>query len=374
MKRFPKSIAIAGAWGYIGRRFLDAALAMKLETHVFDPGKPPNDLDLGRVTRAENDEAFYRLPADLFHLALHPEHRKRPLAILLERAAAGEPILVLNEKPMAPPERPGQCVETVGAIRRSGAVVLYDFPELFDPMTQRIRDFLAGFANTRITSIYVQRSKDREDPRNPRNLKRMVPIQFQESVHCLAFALQALALVRGGLEPLFAGGFSIAAQSAPYNPPNPEAYPYDVDGKVSYLLNLAGARIEGLNDFKSGAQWTKRRILHGVGDERPFVIDAEYLEGGKRLTIDGADQGFSPKANSYAAVIETAGRWYRTVPRDELLRGLYPHPEFARLAYQLSSVLWRSSRDRAPIRIDSLESLLSYNAGFAEAVGCAKER
>ena len=38
----PRSIAIAGAWGYIGRKFLDVALARGLTTYVHDPGPMPD--------------------------------------------------------------------------------------------------------------------------------------------------------------------------------------------------------------------------------------------------------------------------------------------------------------------------------------------
>src|SRR5437879_1608009 len=97
----PRSIAIAGAWGYIGRKFLDVALARGLETFVHDPGPPPADVDLGRLTRVADTEEFYRLDVDLFHLAVHPEYRR--LDRLLGRE---EPLLILNEKPMAEPGRP----------------------------------------------------------------------------------------------------------------------------------------------------------------------------------------------------------------------------------------------------------------------------
>jgi hypothetical protein len=73
--------------------------------------------------------------------------------------------------------------------------MLYDFPELFDPLTARLLDFLAQFRSVQLTEITVQRSKDRENPANPRNYKRMVPIQYQETVHCIAFALYVTTAV-----------------------------------------------------------------------------------------------------------------------------------------------------------------------------------
>jgi len=367
MKRFPESIAIAGAWGYIGRLFLDAAVALGLRTYVYDPGPAPDDLALDRVTRVASEEEFYRLPADLFHLAVHPEHRQKGLSVLLDRASK-EQILVLVEKPMAPPERPEECRHIIEATNRSNAVVLYDFPELFDPITHRIGEFLAGFRAVEITSIYVQRSKDREDPANPRNYKRMVDIQYQESVHCLAFALNLLARVRGGLGQVFDGGLWLAARSEPYRPPNPQDYPRVVDGKCEFVLKLGGVTVEGLTDFKKGAEWAKRRIIRGLGDGKPFLIEAEFLEGEKHLIIVGEDQGFNPNANSYGEVIETFGRWYNEEGAERLMSGLYPHPEFARMTYQISSALWRSCRDRAPISLYSVEDLKSFDARFAAAI------
>lgn len=366
--RFPQSIAIAGAWGYIGRKFLDAALALGLRTYVYDPGPAPADLAAERAIRIAAEESFYQLQADLFHLALHPEHRRRGLAILLERSRA-EPIVILCEKPMAAPEHPEECGRIIDAADRARAVVLYDFPELYDPLTRRIREHLARFRDVRIESIHLQRSKDREDPAQRRNYKRMVTIQYQESVHCLAFALYTLAGLRGGdPEALFADGLSVAAASEPYCPPNPEAYPRVVDGRCEFRLALAGATIEGRTDFKRGAPWAKRRILRGTADGRPFVIEVDYLEGCKRLTIDGEEQAIDPAADSYAAVIETLGDWRAAASARELMTGLYPNPRFARLTYQLSSALWRSSRERKPIALASLEALQCFDAGFAAAI------
>src|SRR5437764_3211049 len=83
MDALPRSIAIAGAWGYIGRKFLDVAMAHGLTTFVHDPGPIPPDIDSRRFTRIESEAEFDRLEADVFHLAVHPEHRR--LAPLLGR-------------------------------------------------------------------------------------------------------------------------------------------------------------------------------------------------------------------------------------------------------------------------------------------------
>lgn len=365
MKQLPESIAIAGAWGYIGRKFVDAARALDMQTYVYDPGPAPSDLDFETTTRVEDEEAFYRTKADLFHLAIHPEQRRRGEEILLERAAH-EPILVLNEKPMAAPECPEQCTRVIQAVEHSGVTMLYDFPELYDDLTERIIKYLSEFRDLQITKMAFCRSKDREDRDIPRNYIRMVTIQYQESVHCLAFILNLLGRVKENLTTVFDGGVSIAGESDPYEPPNPESYPYVVDGRCKYSLSIGEIRIDGLTDFKANAAWAKRRVISGVGDGKPFRIEADYLEGKKYLKINGEDQKCDPKASSYRQVITTMARWYRQVPSGSLMQDAYPNPEFARVTYQLSSALWRSCRDGQELRFTSLNDLLAFDAGFAD--------
>src|SRR5437588_4190861 len=139
-----RSVAVAGAWGYIGRQFLDAALALGLDVAVYDPGPPPADVDRTRVRLIDDPAAFYDADADLFHLALHPEHRRRGFGRLLERSRT-EPLLILNEKPMAAPEHPEECAAIERAVAETRATVLYDFPELYDGLTERILDHLSQF-------------------------------------------------------------------------------------------------------------------------------------------------------------------------------------------------------------------------------------
>jgi hypothetical protein len=365
----PSSIAIAGAWGYIGRKFLDVALARGLTTYVYDPGSVPEDVDRGRFTRVADEADFYRLPADLFHLAVHPEQRR--LDLLLSRQ---QELLILVEKPMAQPEYPEHCRRIMDAVAGSRAVVLYDFPELYDPLTARILNHLDSFRDVRRSEVFVQRSKDREDPANPRNYKRIVPIQYQETVHCLACVLNLLAALTGGVAAALAGGVRICGHSDPYEPPNPEAYPYVVDGRCRFRMSLGDVRIEGNTDFKRGAPWAKRRVLRGTGDGEPFEIEVSYLEGGKFLRINGAEVPSDPASCSYEHVLITATRWARQVDRLALMEGLYPNPRFTRVAYQLTAALWRACHDCTEKMFESVEDLESWDACFAAEVPNAPRR
>jgi predicted dehydrogenase len=375
MRPYPESLAIAGAWGYIGRKFLDAARRRRIRTILFDPGDPPEEFDGTSVERIADEDQFYASRAEWFHLAMHPQHRQRGLDRLSARASGGDEIAVLNEKPMAAPESPEQCVELVDRAEQTGMLMLFDFPELYDPLTDRILDHLRTFRDLRITDLYICRSKDRESPGEPRNYKPMVPIQYQESVHCLAFLVFLLARLRGGIAEVFQEGLTLSGSAKPYQPPNPEIYPYVVDGRCHYRLALGPLNVDGQTDFKAGADTAKQRILSGTGDGRPLRIEVDYQEGRKRLLINGMDRTIDPAANSYDNVLRTLTRWRRSQSRQELMSGLYPNPAFARVVYQLSSVLWRSCHDGKPIRLNSLDELLAFDAQFRQAAaGFARYR
>lgn len=363
----PTSIAIAGAWGYIGRKLLDAASDLDIAAFVHDPGPLPPDVPADRYSRIEDANVFYHLGVDMYHLALHPEHRRCGMGILLQRSPT-ERFLILNEKPMATPENPDDCRSVIRDTKAANAVVLYDFPELFDQMTQQILAYLNRFERVQIESMSFVRSKDRESQANPRNYKRMVPIEYQESVHCLAFALYLLGQQAGELETVFQRGLRANAVSGPYQPPNPEIYPYVVDGRCEYTIDVGGVYIEGLTDFTSGASWSKRRVLRGRADGKPFTIEAEYLEDHKQLVINGVDQACDPVASSYSQIILTAWHWFQSVPGDQLINGIFPNPHLAHVTYQLSSVLWHSAHEQCAVSVNSLHELLEFDAGFARRV------
>jgi len=193
----------------------------------------------------------------------------------------------------------------------------------------------------------------------------MVSIQYQESVHCLAFVLHLLAALRGSLAAVLADGVRVEATARPYQAPNPEAYAHPVDGYCAYRLACGETRVDGITDFTRAAERTKRRIVRGLADGRPFAIDAEYLEGEKSLVIDGTKQDYEPATCSYASILRTLLEWRAGKSAEELRRDIYPQPRLARVAYQLSSVLWASCHRGAPISVASLEELIGFHAGYS---------
>ena len=351
----PRTIAIAGAWGYIGRKFLHAALDLGVKPYVLDPAPRPSDIDPERVHIVDDTGQFYELDADLFHLALHPDMRERPLATLFERSRNGRGPAILCEKPMATPDNPRLCDWIVAQSDAAGASLFFDFPELFDPITLRIHAFLSTFKRVRFDEIRLERSKDREDPSNPRNYKVMVPIQYQETVHSIAFVLNLLAITRGGLGNV-CRDIRAEGSSERYCPPNPEAYPGPVDGKFEGALTLDGTTALLSTNFKTGATWTKRQRIRGVGDGRPFLIEAEFLEGAKFLRIDGEALPIAPESDSYQNVIRQLWAWHSQVPAEERAAGLYPNARLARCTFLLSCMLWESCAKRSPVESTDLQS------------------
>ena len=359
----PRSLAVAGGWGYIGRHFVDAAAALDIPVYVRDPGPVPAGVDLDRVQVIGDDDTFYSLPSDFYHIALHPQDRWAVLHRLAERLLRGNGFLVLNEKPMASPESPEECAELRQLANTSGMCMFFDFPELFDPMTLCVRAFLSSFSEARIDEVRMTRSKDREDPANPRNYKIMVPIQHQETVHCLAWAITCLAEARGGLDHVWDQGLSVEGVSAPYNPPNPEAYPHAVDGRFEGSVHFGDSKLHLFTDFTTGAPRTKRRTIRGMGDGKPFVIDAEYLEGHKFLVIDGKDIGFAQNANVYQSVIRQGWQWFLHPGVDDA--ALHPTPAFAHRTYLLSAMLWDACHLGGPRSANSLGAFMNYRPGFS---------
>jgi hypothetical protein len=210
--------------------------------------------------------------------------------------------------------------------------------------------------------------KDREDKANPRNYKPMVPIQFQESVHCLAWMLFLLSRLGGGLTEALSGGLTLTAESEPYEPPDPKGFPYVVDGRCDWRMTVGATQITGRTDFKRHAPWSKRRTVRGEADGKKFELEVEYLEGHKQLLVNGVDQQPDPNSNSYVQVIETFARWRQEVPRERLMSEVFPNPRFAHATYQLSSALWRSSYDRRPLSFNSHAALMAFDAAFQKAV------
>ena len=129
-------------------------------------------------------------------------------------------------------------------------------------------------------------------------------------------------------------------------------------------VELGRLTVEGITNSKRGAAWSQRRILRGRADGQPFVIDADYLEGSKYLRINGVDQRWDATCSSYEAILSTPDQWRTDVPATTLLRGVYPNPRLAWLAFQLSGALWKSSHEERPIQVADLVALKMFDSGL----------
>ncbi len=355
---FPQSVAIAGAWGYIGRKMLDAALSRGMRVWAHDPGPVPCDLDAGRVSVVPDEAEFYGLDADLYHLALHPEHRLRAEDILLD---TGRPVVVLNEKPVAAHDDRDRPAELIRKLTNSPVWLFYNFTELYSPLAAAVREWLGRFNRLELTRFESVRGKDREAPENPRNYKVMQPVQYQETVHCLAWWLMVSGMCPGGWEEVFSGGMRVDAVARRYTPPNPQDYACPVDGFCEARMRIGDAELRLKTDFTAGVIPHKRRVLEGVGDGRPFRIESGHLEGGQLLLING-ERVDLPGESQYAAVYGTIGHWRRALSLEDFNGGPYPNLRMAVLACGMASMLWDAGAGHTVTAAD-LHGVYGYRPG-----------
>ena len=359
----PPSIAIAGIYGYIGQRIYNAAVDAGVPSIFgFDPGpKPAGFRYSDRLTMIRREEQFYELDADLFHIATHPD-RRQGVYRLLERGRH-----VTIEKPMAHPAHPAECRRLREAARHSKATVLFDFVEVFNPHSFQIRDMLrrlAGYHDFRITQIRCERSKDREDPRNPRNRKVIVPIQYQETAHCLAMLLFVTDRP-ASFKEAFPQGIAVAASAAPYDPPNPEDYRYGVvDGKVTGDIRAGEMTVRNLHRLQASGRSAVQVLQHRRCRQPACLPHRVGLRRHARdVLLDGKVVAISRPRNRHQDIIRQGWRWHC-----ERSTGPRPDADFAWLVFGMSAALWASCHEGREMRIDTEAELQETMHRYPESV------
>ncbi|NLV40952.1 MAG: hypothetical protein GXY15_06965 [Candidatus Hydrogenedentes bacterium] len=340
----PPALAVAGGWGHIGGCFARAALGAGVRVFVHDPGPRPQDEALADAVEVRAAEEFYALPVPFYHLALQPAHRDTAFSLLAARPEeAGNP-LVLVEKPLAPPfdrERALRARDTAASLP---GTVLFDFIELYRPLTRTVFEYLSSFQHCRIHEIALTRTKDREDPAVPRNHIVTLPVQYQETVHCAAWALACLEHVSAGLPEN--GAVEAWGTSAPHSPPNPERYPEPVDGFFEGGIALGETRVTFLTDFRRGTPRSQYRRVVGEGDGRRFVLETEYLPGAAWLKINGESVPLPREDSPHLEALRGAWRCHldrmNGTPRHMPL----PGPAFAHRTWLVSTLLWNAAHGK----------------------------
>ena len=212
---------------------------------------------------------------------------------------------------MAHPAYPDECNRLRQAAHGSAGSVLFDFVEAFNPCTLQVRAILSRLrqhGDFRIDHIRCVRTKDREDRCNARNRKVIVPIQYQETGHCLAMLLLVLDRPASFAEA-FPDGLAIEALSAPYDPPNPEDYPFGVvDGRVTGVIRAGGLTVSLHTDFKrKDAIPYKSFKIMGAAGGRAFVLECLYDGLGERLLFNGEPHFASTSGSRHQDIIRGPG-------------------------------------------------------------------
>ncbi|NEO55960.1 MAG: hypothetical protein F6K54_24565 [Okeania sp. SIO3B5] len=351
----PKSIAIAGIYGYIGNLIYQAALELGIrKVYGFDPGVEPNNfLYSPQLEMLTNEEYFYNLNADLFHIATHPNIRYGIFKLLTRK------IKINVEKPVCHPAYPQEALKLIEAVKNSASTVYFNFVEVFNPRTFKIIEILDDFRqynDFKLNYIYSERAKNREYKDNERNYKVIVPIQYQETCHCLAMALYILT-PGYCFKNLFRNGIKVKAFSEKYNPPNPQDYKYgEVDGKVIGQIRMDNLLIEIYNDFKRKdlSRPLKKFLIQGVANNQPFVIKQvydgfqEYLLLNDHLVEEKEEQNRHKNTITYS--------WY--LHQKSTLFRLKPDVEFAWLVFRLSATIWQSCFENRTVEIKTEKDMI----------------
>ena len=165
-----------------------------------------------------------------------------------------------------------------------------------------------------------------------------MPIQYQETAHCLAMLLFVTDR-RASFAEAFPQGMTVAASSAPYDPPNPEDYRYGVvDGKVTGEIRAGGMTVSICTDFKRrGGAPFKCFSIEGVANRRAFRIELVFDGTREQVLLNGKVVASAGTGNRHQDIIRQAWRWHR-----QQSTGPRPDADFASLVFGLSSALWAS--------------------------------
>ena len=252
----------------------------------FDPGPRPADFRYSdRLTMIRREEEFYELDADLFHIATHPD-RRQGVYRLLERGRH-----VTIEKPMAHPAHPanaggsgrGAAQPGDGALRLCRGLQPAQFSDPRDASAPRQLSRLPDHAGPLRA---VEGSGGPAQPEEPQGHGAdPVPgdgalpgdVAFRHSTDPPTFA------------EAFPQGITVAASSAPYDPPNPEDYRYGiVDGKVTGEIRAGDMTVSICTDFKRrGGGPFKRFSIEGVADRRAFHIESVFDGTREQVLLNG---------------------------------------------------------------------------------------
>ena len=339
-----------------------AALNLGMTVYGIDPMMRDDFRRHERFVEVDAIDAFCDVEADMYYLALQPNHRTPYLDRLIPEGRA-----IFSEKPMARAREPEVCDALVDALAHSPATVRYNFLLIFNPITDAILDFFHAHRDVKIASMKSLFEKNRESRRNDRNLKFMEPIQYQESIHSLALMLMLRGEVMrydvSNFDAVFSGGVIAVGESNLYNAPSSD---YDAlpDGRFYGTLTASGFRMDVMTNFK---RFDHRRFptraqklieISGEADGHPFHIEADYQREQEMLLIND-ETVVLPNFEPYAYI------WQKVLSQDMPFVRADEH--LARFAYRLSALLWDASFTRHERMIEGEEMLAEVALGHRRA-------
>jgi len=362
----PKTIAIAGCSGYIGTHMTQAALALGMQVYGIDPLLQDHFVSQKNFTEIDTIDAFCDLDADIYYLALQPNHRTPYLARLIPDGR-----FIFSEKPMARARDPHVCDQLITQLANTSATMRYNFLLIYNPITEQIIQYLRSHKKVAISYMKSVFEKNRESRRNDRNKKFMEPIQYQESIHSLALMLvlrgETLSYDIQDFDQIFPQGLIAVGESSPYDAPSSD---YDTipDGRFYGTLTTSGFRMDVITNFKRfdkqrfPTRPQKKVIISGTADGTPFTIEADYQRDHEMLRINNTDITL-PNFRPYEYI------WQKLIlPNDHNAPHIIPDEHLARRAYQISALLWHTSFVKQEVVVQSNETFSETALSYCTAL------
>ena len=252
---------------------------------------------------------------------------------------------------MAEPGRPERCRQIVAAVDASRAIMLYDFPELFDPLTARILDYLAGFRDLRLAGVLRPAVEGPRGPGQPAQLQADGPHPVPGDGPL------------PGLRPLRPGGGAGGRGRCPgRRRPRGRASPTPTRRRTRRPIPTPSTAGAGTGRRFGGVRGRGADRLQAAMPRGPSGASSGASATAPRSRSTSPTSKAGSTSASTASISRATRRPTPTstssprrsagpgeVDRDRLMDGLYPNPRFTQVTYQLSGALWRSCRDREEV-------------------------
>ena len=230
-----------------------------------------------------DEKKFYSLDLDYFVIAAPPSQRKQILKYFDKNSNA------LIEKPVSTTQDTKTAKAWRDKLSKSNSLILFDFPELFDPLTFTALNFFTEksklknkIGTLKPCAYYLSRTKNREQ-NNAFCRRETEDIELDESAHALAF----LAFMEQNMEEKLSMPTNIHNIGRHYE--SPVKGRKRVFGEAFSIMEMNNKPVMIEDSFKDPLAWKRRKIVSQNEKKENFTVMVDYWESSKSIFVYGPD-------------------------------------------------------------------------------------